>query len=118
MGEQAETINWNPSRNRFETQDKKCYLEYQMIAEGGAEGAVTAIDLIHTYVPPSRRGRGTAALLCSAAFNHARQNSLLVVPSCSYVSGQKERYIRRKEDFFANHPSGDGALTLDRGVNA
>eukprot|EP00252_Welwitschia_mirabilis_P019408 TRINITY_DN4484_c0_g1_i2.p1 TRINITY_DN4484_c0_g1~~TRINITY_DN4484_c0_g1_i2.p1 ORF type:complete len:110 (-),score=12.88 TRINITY_DN4484_c0_g1_i2:269-598(-) len=103
MGEQAETINWNPSRNRFETQDKKCYLEYQMIAEGGAEGAVTAIDLIHTYVPPSRRGRGTAALLCSAAFNHARQNSLLVVPSCSYVS---ETFIPRHPDLKAFvHPN-------------
>lgn len=71
-------IVWNPSCKRFQTEDKEAFLEYELRGE--------VMDITHTYVPPSKRGLGLAAQLCSAAFQHAQQHSLSVIPSCSYVS--------------------------------
>ena len=50
------------------------------------------IDLYHTYVPEVFRGRGIAERLCKAAFEHAQQQGLTVVPSCSYIS---DTYLKR-----------------------
>ncbi|CAI0393113.1 unnamed protein product [Linum tenue] len=44
------------------------------------------MDIVHTFVPPSKRGLGMASHLCVAAFRHAGANSISVIPSCSYVS--------------------------------
>jgi len=49
-------------------------------------GDRTAMDMQHTFTPPALRGQGIAAIITSAAFDHARANGLLVVPSCSYIS--------------------------------
>ncbi|XP_031406642.1 acetyltransferase At1g77540 isoform X2 [Punica granatum] len=78
----AETpkIVWNQSQQRFETEDRKAYLEY-VLRDGGQ-----VMDIIHTFVPPSKRGLGLASLLCSAAFDHAKSHSMSVMPTCSYVS--------------------------------
>ncbi|XP_074307387.1 acetyltransferase At1g77540-like [Silene latifolia] len=81
-GGTAMKIVWNENQQRFETEDKKAYLECVFKVEGTHH----VIDLIHTYVPPSKRGLGLASHLCVAAFNHARTHSLLVSPTCSYVS--------------------------------
>lgn len=73
-------IVWNDEGKRFETNDKEAYLEYKLRNNG------KVMDLVHTYVPPSKRGLGLASHLTVAAFNHASSHSLSVIPSCSYIS--------------------------------
>ncbi|KAM0971559.1 hypothetical protein ACFX13_019743 [Malus domestica] len=73
-------IVWNSGKRRFETEDHEAYIEYVLREKG------TVMDLVHTFVPSSKRGLGLASLLCVAAFNHAQSHSLSVIPTCSYVS--------------------------------
>jgi predicted GNAT family acetyltransferase len=73
-------IVWNEGAKRFETDDKKAYLEYVLRDNG------KVMDLVHTFVPPSKRGFGLASHLTLAAFNHASSHSLSVIPTCSYIS--------------------------------
>ncbi|XP_047953025.1 acetyltransferase At1g77540-like [Salvia hispanica] len=79
MAEEKNTIVWNEAQRKFETVDKKAYIEYEVRGS-------KVIDITHTYVPPSKRGLGLAADLCAAAFTHAQNHSLSVIPTCSYVS--------------------------------
>lgn len=74
------SIVWNEKERKFETRDREAYIEYDL------RGAGKVMDLVHTYVPPSKRGLGLAAHLCVAAFSHAEAQSLSVIPTCSYVS--------------------------------
>ncbi|KAK1371093.1 Acyl-CoA N-acyltransferases (NAT) superfamily protein [Heracleum sosnowskyi] len=76
----ATNIVWNSRQNKFETEDKEAYLVYEL-RNGGK-----VIDILHTFVPPSKRGLGLASHLCVSAFDHAQSHSLSVIPSCSYVS--------------------------------
>lgn len=76
----ASNIVWNSKDKKFETQDKEAYLVYEL-RNGGK-----VIDILHTFVPPSKRGLGLASHLCVSAFDHAQSHSLSVIPSCSYVS--------------------------------
>ncbi|OIT07215.1 acetyltransferase [Nicotiana attenuata] len=78
-GREAPKIVWNERVGRFETEDKEAYLEYELRNK-------VIMDILHTYVPPSKRGLGLASHLCVAAFSHAQSHSLHVIPSCSYVS--------------------------------
>lgn len=48
-------------------------------------GADAMVD--HTWVDPSRRGRGDAARLVEAVVQWARREHLKLVPACSYVRG-------------------------------
>lgn len=73
-------VLWNETQRRFETEDKKAYIEYVLRDEG------KVMDILHTFVPSSKRGLGLASHLCVAAFNHAKSHSLSIIPSCSYVS--------------------------------
>ncbi|XP_034675167.1 acetyltransferase At1g77540 [Vitis riparia] len=79
-GSEEPKVLWNETQHRFETEDKKAYLEY-VLRDGGK-----VMDILHTFVPSSKRGLGLASHLCVAAFNHAKSHSLSVIPSCSYVS--------------------------------
>ncbi|GAB4844171.1 hypothetical protein Ancab_037537 [Ancistrocladus abbreviatus] len=79
---EAPKIVWNESHQRFETEDRKAYLQYAMRERDGKQ----AMDIVHTFVPPSKRGLGLASHLCVAAFNHAQSRSISVIPTCSYVS--------------------------------
>ena len=45
------------------------------------------LDIYHTHTDPNLRGNGLAEIACKAAFRHATERGLRVVPSCSYVSG-------------------------------
>lgn len=81
-GAEEPKIILNENQQRFETEDKKAYLEYHVDTHGNSQ----IMDILHTYVPPSKRGLGLAYHLCVAAFNHAQSRSLPVIPSCSYVS--------------------------------
>ncbi|KAF6172594.1 hypothetical protein GIB67_008162 [Kingdonia uniflora] len=70
----------NEAKQRFETEDKSAYLEFKLRNEG------KVMDIVHTFVPSTKRGLGLASHLCVSAFDHAKTNSLSVIPSCSYVS--------------------------------
>ncbi|KAF5808711.1 putative acyl-CoA N-acyltransferase [Helianthus annuus] len=63
---EAPKIVWNERDKRFETKGKKAYLEYKL-RNGGK-----VMDIIHTFVPSSKRGLGLASHLSVAAFNHAQ----------------------------------------------
>ncbi|XP_062023215.1 acetyltransferase At1g77540 [Rosa rugosa] len=76
----APKIVWNEAKQRFESEDQKAYIDYVLREKG------KVMDLVHTYVPSSKRGLGLASHLCVAAFNHAKANSMSVIPTCSYVS--------------------------------
>jgi len=80
VGSGTPMIVWNEGTKRFETEDKKAYLEYVLRDNG------KVLDLVHTFVPPSKRGLGLASHLTLAAFNHASSHSLSVIPTCSYIS--------------------------------
>ncbi|KAK3034763.1 hypothetical protein RJ639_032276 [Escallonia herrerae] len=81
-GSEAEAVKivWNENQLRFETEDKKAYLQYHL-SHGGK-----TMDIVHTFVPSTKRGLGLASLLCVSAFNHAKSRSMSVIPTCSYVS--------------------------------
>ncbi|PKU84348.1 Acetyltransferase [Dendrobium catenatum] len=77
---EAPAIIWNENMQRFETEDKAAFLEYR------GKGDRTVMDMLHTFVPRSKRGMGLAKHLCVAAFSHAQSRSMLVIPTCSYIS--------------------------------
>ena len=78
-------IEHDRSGSRFVTHvDKRlCVADYRV------DGRVMTMH--HTYVPPALEGRGIAATLVGAALTHARDQGLLVRPTCSYVA----RYMQR-----------------------
>ncbi|KAK2659480.1 hypothetical protein Ddye_006013 [Dipteronia dyeriana] len=82
LAKEAPTILWNKSKRRFETEDKEAHIDYVL----KENGTVMIMDLVHTYVPTSKRGLGLASHLCVAAFNHAKSHSMSIIPTCSYVS--------------------------------
>lgn len=52
------------------------------------------IDLQHTYVPASARGKGVAEALAEAAFEYARERGYRVVPTCPFV----RMWLRRHQE--------------------
>mgnify|MGYP002775730856 FL=1 len=76
-------VLWDPSKKRFSTSDGLAYLQYTLRSVKKDE---KAMDLVHTFVPSSKRGTGIAAHLCEAAFQHAKEHGFSVIPTCSYVS--------------------------------
>nr|CAB3484532.1 unnamed protein product [Digitaria exilis] len=76
---EAERIVWREDAGRFETPDGEAFLQYRLPSPA-------VMDMVHTYVPRSKRGQGLAARLCDAAFAHARGRGMRVVPTCSYIS--------------------------------
>ncbi|KAF8762562.1 hypothetical protein HU200_009337 [Digitaria exilis] len=76
---ETESVVWREDAGRFETPDGEAFLQYRLPSPA-------AMDMVHTYVPRSKRGQGLAARLCDAAFAHARGRGMRVVPTCSYIS--------------------------------
>lgn len=56
------------------------FLEFYM------DGDDTIMDMVHTFVASSGRGKGLAEVLCNAAFSHCKQKELKARPSCSYIA--------------------------------
>jgi len=52
------------------------------------------LNLNHTYVPNSLRGKGIAAKLVEAALAYVKDNNLKIIPSCSYVA----EYVGRHKE--------------------
>jgi len=78
----------NEAASRFELplQSELSFAKYHLI-----DGVMW---LTHTETPPALRGRGLAAQVVRAAFDHARAQGLKVRPACSYVRA----YLRRHPD--------------------
>lgn len=53
------------------------------------------INLYHTYTHPALRGKGLAAHVVRAAFEFAKENSLKVIPTCSYT----QAFISKNEEY-------------------
>ena len=79
----------NPNENRFET---------------WIDGLLSKLDYIqddknfvitHVGVHPSLRGQGVAGRIVEVSLGYARENSLRVVPMCSYAAA----YIRRHPEY-------------------
>ncbi|CAM6037683.1 unnamed protein product [Sphagnum compactum] len=103
------TIVWDSGRKRFASQDGQAYLEYKLKPPPPAVSSAVALpvnngkqvmDVLHTFVPASKRGLGLASKLCIAAFTHARDHNMLVLPTCSYVS----------DTFILRHPEWNSLL--------
>ena len=69
------------------------FLRYRLLGEGAV------LDLHQTVVVPADRRQNIAAHLCEAAFAHARESGLKVLPSCSYV---RDRFIPQNESRLGN----------------
>jgi hypothetical protein len=76
----------NPDESRFEiaTPAGLGVLEYRRSGN--------RLTLIHTEVPKADRERGLATRLVEAAFLHAREQGLTIVPHCPFVRAYVERH--------------------------
>ncbi|TXL67203.1 GNAT family N-acetyltransferase [Zeimonas arvi] len=72
-------VRHNEAASRFETtvEGLLCRADYRL--DGNT------MRVFHTEVPRALEGRGIAAELVRAAFEHAAQHGLKVDPACSYV---------------------------------
>mmetsp|Transcript_17047 Transcript_17047/g.23530 ORF Transcript_17047/g.23530 Transcript_17047/m.23530 type:complete len:123 (+) Transcript_17047:131-499(+) len=66
--------------------DEPAIAEYFLLNNSSKDGP-TILEIPHTYVPVCARGRGAAAVVTEAAFEFAKSQNMLVLPSCSYVAG-------------------------------
>ena len=79
-------VQHNIGQHRFEciVDGLLCVADYQMASE--------VMHMTHTEVPPALGGRGIAAALVAAAFEHARSANFKVNPACSYVRLYMQRH--------------------------
>ena len=82
-------VTQNPEENRFETwiDGKLCKLDY---LQDGKNFVIT-----HVGVHPDFRGHGVAGRIVQVGLEYARENSLRVIPMCSYAAA----YIRRHPEY-------------------
>ena len=75
-----------PDLNRFDliVDGRRCHADYRL------NGNVMVVH--HTEVPPALEGRGLAAVVVQAVFDHAASNGLTVQPLCSYVRAWTRRH--------------------------
>ena len=79
MAEPTLPITHNAQSRRFEVvvYGMLCRADYRMHGD--------TMMLVHTEVPRHLEGHGIASALVKAAFDHAAQAGLDVLPVCSYV---------------------------------
>jgi hypothetical protein len=79
-------ITHNAASQRFKTKvdGLLCRSDYRMHGN--------TMMLVHTEVPPQLEGRGIASALLRAAFDHAKQNGMDVLPVCSYARTWVQRH--------------------------
>jgi len=80
------TVRHNPEASRFEAvvDDLLCRCDYRMHGD--------TMMLVHTEVPQQLEGRGIASALVKAAFAHAKEQGVDVLPVCSYVRTWVQRH--------------------------
>jgi len=72
-------VTHDQQQHRFELQldEGLALLEYKLRRD--------ELALVHTEVPPSRRGQGIGAQLVEAALRYAKSRNLKVIPDCPFV---------------------------------
>ena len=82
-------ISNNAAKHRIETvvDNRLAKIDYYL-----GEGK---IYYTHTYVPPELEGRGIASRMAKFALEYARQERLMVIPDCPFVSA----YIKRHPEY-------------------
>ena len=90
MAEPYEVVN-NRAASRFETEreGEMAVLEYKETD--------SAIDLLHTAVPPALEGQGAGGALALAALQYAKAAGKQVIPTCRFVRA----YIARHPEWSA-----------------
>ena len=80
------TIHHDGERSCFECEvdGLRCAAEYRQSGH--------VMRMTHTAVPAALEGRGIAAALVQAAFEHARGHGLKIDPQCSYVRSYMQRH--------------------------
>lgn len=78
-------ITHNPANHAFEV-----WIEGQLSKLDYIQDAKNFV-ITHVGVYPEHRGQGVAAKIVEAALQYAKENSLRVIPMCSYAAA----YIRR-----------------------
>lgn len=79
----------NEKENRFEIWIEENLSKLDYMLDG------STIVMTHVGVPPVFRGQGVAGCLTRAGLEYARENSLRVIPMCSYV----RVYMRRHPEY-------------------
>lgn len=89
MPEQNDKVVHLAEQNTFvmELEGGKAYLEYEQANDG-------TLMIMHTEVPAAHEGKGYAAALAKAALLYAEENSLKVMPYCSFMA----TYLRRNQE--------------------
>ena len=82
-------VQENPSEHRFEIRvgEEVAFLRYRLSGK--------TLNLIHTEVPDSLRGRGLGDRLVLAALEHARREGLAIIPTCPFVKA----YLRKHPEY-------------------
>jgi hypothetical protein len=81
-----QTVFNNPQKRQFEIQLGQ---EMGLLAYRQRPGQ---IELMHTEVPMSQRGKGIGERIVKFALDYARQNQLEVIPSCKFVQAYLKRH--------------------------
>ncbi len=76
----------NPTQNRFETWVEGTLSKLDYIQDG------RNFVITHVGVDPSLRGQGVAGRIVEVSLAYARENSLRVVPMCSYAAAFMRRH--------------------------
>ncbi|HSQ10350.1 MAG TPA: GNAT family N-acetyltransferase [Burkholderiaceae bacterium] len=86
MDEPKIAIQHNPAAMRFEAvvDGMLCRSDYRLHGE--------TMMLVHTEVPAQLEGKGIASALVKAAFKHAADKGMDVLPVCSYVRAWVQRH--------------------------
>lgn len=86
-------------RHRFAAHvgEHSAFVEYRLL--GGTPP--DRIDLFHTFTPPELRGMGLASRVVKRAFEWAKANGVVVLPSCHYVS---EAFLQRHPEYLPLTP--------------
>jgi len=79
-------IKHNAAARRFEATVDKLLARCDYRMHGNT------MMLVHTEVPPQLEGRGIASMLVRAAFDHAKESGMDVLPVCSYVGAWTRRH--------------------------
>ncbi len=64
------------------------------------------LELIHTEVEPSLRGRGVAEALAQGAIAYAREHGMHIVPTCPYVQRWLTKHPEHNELVVARSNAG------------
>ena len=81
-----QTVVNNPQKRQFEIQLGQ---EMGLLAYRQRPGQ---IELMHTEVPQTQRGKGFAEKLVQFALDFAKQNQLEVIPTCRFVQAYLKRH--------------------------